>query len=179
MHAVDIGDAGEIAARSTETGDETCPTGSMTCDEDDRNRRGCRLAAMLRGRLPVVTITCERRATKIGCKCAQSIVSPSAQRNSIATFRPSHEARFVSSPARNAATEVRFGSYWRSMMHAEVSDHRHRGCCARATSGHAAALPSPAMNARRCSGRDVRFIARPPPRSVRAAFPHTAPTSGV
>jgi hypothetical protein len=29
-----------------------------------------------------------------------------------------------------------------------------------------------------CSGRDVRFIARPPPRSVRAAFPHTAPTSG-
>jgi hypothetical protein len=24
------------------------------------------------------------------------------------------------------------------------------------------------------SGRDVRFIARPPPRSVRAAFPHTA-----
>jgi hypothetical protein len=29
-------------------------------------------------------------------------------------------------------------------------------------------------NARRCSGRDVRFIARPPHRSVRAAFPHTA-----
>ena len=29
------------------------------------------------------------------------------------------------------------------------------------------------------SGRDVRFIARPPPRTVRAAFPHTAPTSGV
>jgi hypothetical protein len=28
------------------------------------------------------------------------------------------------------------------------------------------------------SGRDVRFIARPPPRSVRAAFPHTAPASG-
>src|SRR5437588_8897470 len=29
------------------------------------------------------------------------------------------------------------------------------------------------------SGRDVRFIARPPHRTVRAAFPHTAPTSGV
>ena len=27
------------------------------------------------------------------------------------------------------------------------------------------------------SGRDVRFMARPPPSSVRAAFPHTAPTS--
>src|SRR6266566_4563267 len=34
--------------------------------------------------------------------------------------------------------------------------------------------PSSVMNSRRCSGRDVRFIARPPPRSVRAAFPHTA-----
>src|SRR6266699_6657017 len=31
-----------------------------------------------------------------------------------------------------------------------------------------------AMNSRRCSGRDGRFIARPPPRTVRAAFPHTA-----
>jgi uncharacterized protein YndB with AHSA1/START domain len=31
---------------------------------------------------------------------------------------------------------------------------------------------------KRCSGRDVRFIARPPHRTVRAAFPHTAPTSG-
>src|SRR6266508_3843190 len=29
-----------------------------------------------------------------------------------------------------------------------------------------------------CSGRDVRFIERPPHRTVRAAFPHTAPTSG-
>jgi hypothetical protein len=49
------------------------------------------------------------------------------------------------------------------------------GCCARAASGHAtAAPPSSAMNARRCSGRDARFIARPPHRTVRAAFPHTA-----
>ena len=29
------------------------------------------------------------------------------------------------------------------------------------------------------AGRDVHFMARPPPRSVRAAFPHTAPASGV
>ena len=43
----------------------------------------------------------------------------------------------------------------------------------------AAAPPSSVMNSRRCSGRDVRFIARPPHRTVRAAFPHTAPTSGV
>ena len=45
----------------------------------------------------------------------------------------------------------------------------------------AAAVPQTerVMNSRRCSGRDVRFIARPPHRTVRAAFPHTAPTSGV
>jgi hypothetical protein len=29
------------------------------------------------------------------------------------------------------------------------------------------------------SGRDADFIARPPHRTVHAAFPHTAPTSGV
>ena len=55
------------------------------------------------------------------------------------------------------------------------------GCCALAATGHAAAAPpSREMNcARDCSGRDARFIARPPHRSVRAAFPHTAPTSGM
>ena len=53
-------------------------------------------------------------------------------------------------------------------------------CCARAASGHAnAAPPSKAMSSRLRSGRDVHFMARPPPRSVRAAFPHTAPASGV
>src|SRR5262249_23247201 len=35
-----------------------------------------------------------------------------------------------------------------------------------------------ALPPRLCSGRDVRFLAPPPPRSVRAAFPHTPPASG-
>src|SRR4051812_25571288 len=35
------------------------------------------------------------------------------------------------------------------------------------------------VSRRRSSGRAVHFMARPPPRSVRAAFPHTAPASGV
>jgi hypothetical protein len=39
-----------------------------------------------------------------------------------------------------------------SGMDAEDPDHRHPGCCARATTGHAAALPSPAMNVRRFMG---------------------------
>jgi hypothetical protein len=38
----------------------------------------------------------------------------------------------------------------------------------------AAAPPMSVMNSRRRSGRDARFIARPPHRTVRAAFPHTA-----
>src|SRR4051795_10568463 len=62
------------------------------------------------------------------------------------------------------------------------------GCWARAASDQvteqkaedpAAAPASSVMNSRRCSGRDVHFMARPPPRSVRAAFPHAAPASGV
>ena len=53
------------------------------------------------------------------------------------------------------------------------------GCCARAASGHAAAPPpSILMKARLPCGRDA-FITRPPHRTVRAAFPHTAPTLGV
>ena len=54
--------------------------------------------------------------------------------------------------------------------------------CANKRRGSAPAItapPSRTMASRRRSGRDARFIARPPPRSVRAAFPHTAPTLGV
>jgi hypothetical protein len=40
-------------------------------------------------------------------------------------------------------------------------------------------LRSPRSRRKRKHLRDVPFMARPPPRSVRAAFPHTAPTSGV
>ena len=60
-------------------------------------------------------------------------------------------------------------------------DSKLRGCdvVALTVNSHAAAPPSSVMKARRRSGRDVRFIARAPPRTVRAAFPHTAPTSGV
>jgi hypothetical protein len=48
-------------------------------------------------------------------------------------------------------------------------------------SDHAAAIPPnrPMKLRRFSSGRDADFIARPPHRTVRAAFPHTAPTSGV
>jgi hypothetical protein len=42
-----------------------------------------------------------------------------------------------------------------------------------------AAPPRSVINWRLRSGRDARFIARPPHRTIRAAFPHTAPTSGV
>ena len=50
-----------------------------------------------------------------------------------------------------------------------------------AANGHRRrAPPTNVTNSRRfSSGRDVHFMARPPPRSVRAAFPHTAPASGV
>ena len=69
-------------------------------------------------------------------------------------------------------------SLWRCAV--EEPDHRHRRLLrARRERPRAAAPPISVMNSRRCSGRDVRFMARPPHRTVRAAFPHTAPTSGV
>jgi hypothetical protein len=57
---------------------------------------------------------------------------------------------------------------------AVVQPLRRTHRCACAASGHAAAPPRSVMNSRRRSGRDARFIARPPHRTVRAAFPHTA-----
>ena len=103
---------------------------------------------------------------------------PRAQRYSIATLRAFDIARLCASPCVNAVP---------NSSRRSSGDPRSRnpitgiaGCCARAASGHAAAAPpSSVMNSRRCSGRDVHFMARPPPRSVRAAFPHTAPASGV
>jgi len=58
----------------------------------------------------------------------------------------------------------------------EESDHRHRRLLRtrsyRPRCRRAAAPPSSVMNSRTrvVSGRDVRFIARPPPRSLRAAL---------
>ena len=59
------------------------------------------------------------------------------------------------------------------------ADERSTFACARAASGHAAAAPpSSVMNSRVAVGTCVSWHA-PRPESVRAAFPHTAPASGV
>jgi hypothetical protein len=52
-------------------------------------------------------------------------------------------------------------------------------CSARTETGHTIdAPPRSVMTSRRRSGRDASLIPRPPHRTVRAACPHTAPTSG-
>jgi hypothetical protein len=63
-------------------------------------------------------------------------------------LRPSIQPNRVS-PSCNAASSARdCGSF--SVKSISTPTRRMRpGCCARATGGHAAALPSPAMNARR------------------------------
>jgi hypothetical protein len=44
---------------------------------------------------------------------------------------------------------------------ADIADHRHRRLLARATTGHAAALPSPAMNSRRRISDLLRLDRKP------------------
>jgi hypothetical protein len=83
---------------------------------------------------------------------------------------------FVSQDGRDPPRSKR---YQAALPFAEYPQH-DRWLLRTRDEGHAtAAPPSSVMNARRCSGRDVRFIARPPHRTVRAAFPHTARTSGI
>src|SRR5262249_42474879 len=67
---------------------------------------------------------------------------------------------------------------WIGLRPCDARDSRERGsaCCEmeKISAGEVHLLTS-----LHHSGRDVRFIARPPHRTVRAAFPHTAPTLGV
>src|SRR5262249_12574531 len=61
----------------------------------------------------------------------------------------------------------------------EKPDHPHRRLLRARREGPRRSSVEERDEAAPCSGRDVRFIARPPHRTVRAAFPHTAPTLGV
>ena len=83
---------------------------------------------------------------------------------------------YLNAPVDSSAV-IGHGEEWNDSLHAWTDvDWQTAGYWA---SLRAATPLASLMNARRCSGRDVRFTARPPPRTVRAAFPHTAPTSGV
>ena len=105
--------------------------------------------------------------------------SSAPQRVSIRMFRPSVQPSCCN-PCRNAARRAGpSGLSWLMLMSTPMRRTRS-ACCPCAANGHAAMPPSSVMNSRRfSSGRDADFIARPPHRTVRAAFPHTAPTSGV
>src|SRR5262245_62101123 len=118
----------------------------------------------------LITATCLR--TKSAANSGSRSTWFSVQRYSIARFSPSmYPASFR--PRRNARSRSPIVS---GADIPRIPITGTPGCCARAASGQpAAAPPSSVMSSRRpSSGRDVRFIARPPPRTVRAAFPHTA-----
>ena len=168
-------DAGDIAARPARLATRPSPTGSAACGEDDRNGRGRGLGAS--AAMPVAADHGDRRSHQFGRQRRQPIVL---------AVRPAVFDRHVLAVdiAGLAQTLPERGYKMRiadaGRPAAEQADHRHRRLLrARRRAATAAAPPSSVMNSRRCSGRDVRFIARPPPRTVRAAFPHTAPTSGV
>ena len=106
-----------------------------------------------------------------------SAVRPAILDSDVPARRPSRALR---SPCANAATRSRACriSCGTAIEHTDPPVPR-RLLRPRRERPRRRAPPSSVMNSRRCSGRDVRFMARPPPRSVRAAFPHTAPASGV
>ena len=85
---------------------------------------------------PLATITATWRRTKSAASAGSRSYWLSAQRNSIATLRPSTKPGFAQALAERRHVIVASAS-----CALEKADHRHAGCCARAASGHAAAAP--------------------------------------
>jgi hypothetical protein len=93
-----------------------------------------------------------------GCRptssCASArirLLSPPAHRRSIRTSRPLAQPRSASA-CMNAERRVLYAGSFSSLGMSTLMRRTRSFCCARATAGHSAALPSPAMNARRFIG---------------------------
>ena len=92
------------------------------------------------------------RRTRSAASARSRSEGPSAVRYSIVTSRPSDKPNSAK-PRRNPSIFSRGGSPGRTSSQAMVGFVR---CCALTRSGHPAALPSPAMNSRRCIDDDPR-----------------------
>jgi hypothetical protein len=74
--------------------------------------------------------------------------SPPPQRTSVRTLRPFRPTRLRKTLRERSVATLLLGSFSSPPMSRPMRRIRS-GCCARATTGHAAALPTPAMNSRR------------------------------
>ena len=139
------GDARDIAARPVEAGDKSVLDRVAAETEDDRYRCGRGLGRERRDGV-LAAITATRRRTRSAANAGSRSYCPSAERNSIATFRPSTKpaslrpwrkrAMFCVGPAADVPSRYPITGI--------------AGCCARAASGHAAAAPPRSvMNSRR------------------------------
>ena len=82
-------DAGDVAARSVEAGDKTSRTGSLPVTNTIGIAAVAALAARAAAMPPVAAMTDTCRLTKSAAIAGSRSFRPSAQRYSIATFRPS------------------------------------------------------------------------------------------
>ena len=172
------GESGDIAAGPGQACDEAGANRIDDVCEHDRERA----VASSNGRMvenPLVKITSGPVATISTARLRMRPGSPAAQRVSMRTFRPMPQPSSCS-PCINAPWRTDASGSSPASVSSTPMRRMRCGCCAHVANGHtAAAPPTSVMNSRLRSGRDVRFIARPPHRTVRAAFPHTAPTSGL
>ena len=138
--------AGDIAARPIEAGDEAALDRIVAAREDDRNRRGCRLGRQRRRRRrqwrrsrppggepdrPPAPATDRIDPPPSGIRSRRCGPRRSRLRSGLGGTRPRDAGSVEATPLlRNPITGI-------------------VGCCARAASGHAAAPPSSVMNSRR------------------------------
>jgi len=99
-----------------------------------------------RAAAPTVTMTSTLSWTNSAAISAKRSLRPSAQRYSIATVRPSIQP---TSPNRCTNALVQRVQLKGVLAPRNPIVGSFAGCCARAASGHAAALPSSVMNSRR------------------------------
>src|SRR5262249_8427821 len=137
------------------------PTGSpITADTIGISAVACFAATT--GGVAYVTITSTLSRTNSAAISARFSYRPSAQRYSIATVRPS-----IQPSSRNRCTKA----VTHRFMATDVLVPKNPmvggfGCCARAASGHVAALPSRVMNSRRF------MCGWPPPGKRKCNVPH-------
>jgi hypothetical protein len=132
--------------------------------------------------VPFVTMMSGRRPTNSCASTRIRLMSSPVHRTSIRRLRPSVQPKAASACVKAEKQVFRTGSFSSPGLSQPMRRIRSP-CCARTASGHAAAPLRSVIVSRRLMragrGRGRELPRAPPHRSVRAAFPHTAPTSGV
>jgi hypothetical protein len=140
------GEAGDVPTRAVEPRDDAAGDGVAHPRKDDRDRPRSCWTAVVAG-VPTVTMMSGCRPTNSCANACIRLMSLPPHLTSIRTLRPTVQPKSASACVNAGMKGFPTGSFSTNDMSTPIRRTRS-GCCALATTGHAAA-PSPAMNSRR------------------------------